>query len=166
MLKILTSMIVLFGLWLLLSGLFKPLLIVLGLISCALAAAIAYRMEAVDGEHMPMPLHPVKAFGYAAWLMMEIAKANVVVARAIVARSLNINQKLFSVPSSQASDLASVVFANSITLTPGTITVETESGYFLVHALDHTEGTEAELAEMDHRVAVVETGDEKVGEHV
>ena len=50
------------------------------------------------------------------------------------------------------------ILANSITLTPGTITVEVEPGYFLVHAVNYSEDDHEALADMGQRVAAVETG--------
>jgi multicomponent Na+:H+ antiporter subunit E len=53
--------------------------------------------------------------------------------------------------------LAQVVFSNSITLTPGTISVETEQDHFLVHALSYDPRDDVELAEMDRRVSAIES---------
>ena len=60
--------------------------------------------------------------------------------------------------------MAQVVFANSITLTPGTVTIESEGKHFLVHAIDFAEGDMEALAEMDAQVSAIETavtGDDK-----
>jgi len=148
----------LFALWLLMSGLFKPLLIGLGLVSVLAVAWLTGRMDRQDGDRLELRLSPLGMGRYLLWLMGEIARANWAVTRIILARDMPLRQHLFRTPFSQKSDLGQVIFANSITLTPGTITVETERGGFLVHALDYSEGDAAALAEMDRRVAAVESG--------
>jgi multicomponent Na+:H+ antiporter subunit E len=64
---------------------------------------------------------------------------------------------MFVVPYTQRSDLAQVVFSNSITLTPGTISVETEQEHFLVHALSYGPSDDVDLAQMDRRVSGIES---------
>ncbi len=73
-----------------------------------------------------------------------------------VVKTIEINQKFVETPASQKSDLAKVLFANSITLTPGTVTVETEDHSFIVHALNVTESSMAELKHMDEKVTLIE----------
>ena len=68
-----------------------------------------------------------------------------------------IRQKMLIVPQNQKTDLAQVIFANSITLTPGTISVETEDGGLLVHALSHCPDDDVSLADMDRRVSAIES---------
>ena len=145
-------------LWLLMSGLWdKPLILVFGVISIALSIWIGKRIDAADGEQMRYTLRPVAAFKYILWLLLEIAKSNLAVSRIILSGKSPDRQKLFMVPVSCKSELAQVLFANSITLTPGTITVETENEQFIVHALDFGEDTMDALADMDARVAATET---------
>lgn len=152
------TMMFLFALWLLMSGIFKPLLIGLGVASVLVVVFVTRRMDAVDGDHVEIRLSPVRTMKYLLWLATEIAKANWAVTKIILSRNIRIRQHLFTVPYSQKSDLAQVVFANSITLTPGTITVETESGHFLVHAVNYSEHDPAALAEMDRQVSGTEYG--------
>lgn len=115
-------------------------------------------MDILDGDQLSIILSPIRFVKYIIWLFAEIARANWAVTKLILARQVQTNQHLFTVRASQQSDLAQVIFANSITLTPGTITVETEPGQFLVHAIDYSEGDLAALADMDARVSAIETG--------
>ncbi len=150
--------IALFALWLLMSGLYEKYLVVgLGAASAILAVYVLRRMDAVDGDKLELKLSPLKFISYNAWLMVEIAKANWAVAKLIVSGK-SLNQHLFYVPYTQKTDLAQVIFANSITLTPGTISVEVEPGRFLVHAVDFSEDDHAALADMDQRVSATEGG--------
>jgi multicomponent Na+:H+ antiporter subunit E len=157
-LKTLGAILTLFTLWLLLSGLFEAKLVGLGFGSALVAVFVTRRMDAEDGDRINIQISPVKFVSYLMWLMAEIARANWAVTKIILARKMPIRQHLFEVPSSQRTDLAQVVFANSITLTPGTITVETEGDHFLVHAVAFGDTTSAELGDMDARVTATETG--------
>ncbi len=141
------------------SGIYKPLIIGFGIASVLIVIFVTNRMDKVDGDRIEMRLHPFRFIGYLAWLLVEIAKANWAVTRIILSPKMPIRQHLFAVPYSQKSDLGQVIFANSITLTPGTISVETEPGHFLVHAVAYSEDDHEALAGMDRRVSAVETGD-------
>jgi multicomponent Na+:H+ antiporter subunit E len=148
--------VVLFALWLLMSGIYKPLIIAFGLGSVLLVTYVVARMDKVDGDPVRMPLKPLTYSGYLLWLLVEIAKANWVVTRIILSPGLRLRQHLFRIPVTQKSDLGQVIFANSITLTPGTITVETETGAFLVHALNYSDADPGALADMDRRITAAE----------
>lgn len=160
-LRTLAALIFLFALWLLMSGLFTPLLVSLGGGSVLVVIIVSKRMNAVDNDRINLALSPLRFAGYLVWLMVEIAKANWAVTKIILSRKMTIRQHMFAVPYSQKTDLGQVIFANSITLTPGTITVEIEAGNYLVHAVDYSDDDPAALADMDARV----TGAEMVGVH-
>ena len=146
------------GLWLMLSGIYKPMLVGFGILSVALVMVIVRRMDRIDGDHVRFAVKPSKLFLYLIWLLVEIAKSNWLVTRVILARIMPIRQNLFEVPYTQKSDLGQVIFANSITLTPGTLTIETEAGDFLVHALSYSPTDMDDLADMDWRVSEIENG--------
>jgi len=143
-------------LWLLLSGIFTPLLLTLGVFSCLATLAIVIRMSLLDSGSFPVQISAVALSGYLFWLAKEIAKANWAVTRVIVSTRPKLQQKLFNVPYTQRSDVGKVIFANSITLTPGTITVEPEQGYLVTHALTEEASDLEALADMDRRVSHVE----------
>lgn len=156
MARILTAA-ALFILWLLMSGVYKPLVVGFGLASVVLVGVITARMDDVDRDPVRLPLRPVVYSRYIAWLLVEIAKANWAVTRIILSRGMEMRQHLFRIPVSQRSDLGQVIFANSITLTPGTITVETEDDRFIVHALNYSDDDPDALADMDRRITGAET---------
>lgn len=150
------AIIVFFGLWLLLSGVYKPLTIGMGALSSLTVVFILHRMNSTDGDQLDIQLKPLAFFTYNLWLLVEIAKANWTVTKIILSPSLPVKQHMFSVPYTQKSDLGQVIFANSITLTPGTITIETEPEHFLIHAVAYTKDDKAALADMDRRVSATE----------
>lgn len=144
------------ALWLVLSGYLKLLLLGLGLASVALVIAIAERMNVVDHEGHPYHLHGLRVLKYWAWLLIEIAKANLDVARRIIAPSLRISPTLLRIPTSQSTELGLVIYANSITLTPGTVSIDLDGPYIEVHALSQEAAEGLKTGEMDRRVTELE----------
>ena len=148
--------LVLFGVWLLLSGLFEPLPLGLGVVSCLVVVLIAYRMDVIDHEGQPIHLG-WRIVTYWLWLALEIAKANLDVARRIIDPKLPIQPALIRVKTSQVSELGHVIYANSITLTPGTVSVQVTQGEILVHAIAKEPAEALAQGEMDRRVSAVES---------
>ena len=143
-------------LWLLLSGHFAdPLLLGLGLASVVAVVLIAHRMDVIDHEGHPIHLS-WRALIYWPWLIKEIVKANFDVAKAILRLPGGIEPTVFSVTASQHSELGRVIYANSITLTPGTVTIELDQDQVTVHALTSGAKEGVESGDMDRRVAAVE----------
>jgi multicomponent Na+:H+ antiporter subunit E len=150
--------LILFASWLLMSGIFEPLILILGVFSCALVVVIAMRMDVIDHEAVPVHL-TFKALLYWPWLLWEIVKANIDVTKRVLGFA-DISPTMVRIKATQKTDLGIVIFANSITLTPGTISIDVdEEGYILVHALsrDGTEGLEG--GDMDRRVTELEGHD-------
>tara|TARA_R110002110_G_scaffold80165_4_gene209027 strand:- start:11652 stop:12233 length:582 start_codon:yes stop_codon:yes gene_type:complete len=155
MTKAVGLLVALFGLWLALSGYFKPFLLTLGVLSSVLTIYLASRMKLLDDEAVPLQLRPALLF-YWAWLGREIFRSAIAVSRVILARNMPLDQQLVAVPSAQKTEMGHVIFANSITLTPGTITVEMGQGKFLVHALTEELAGAEGFADMGARVAWIE----------
>jgi len=148
--------LILIGIWLLWSGHYTPLLISLGVFSVLVTTAMARRMRIVDGEAVPLGLHPVRTPRYLIWLVIEIAKCNLDVARRILDPKLPISPRLIEVQAGQKDDLGRVLYANSITLTPGTVSVETRGKTITVHALTAEAAEGLLTGDMDRRVTQVE----------
>lgn len=148
--------IVLFASWLLWSGHFdKPFIILLGALSCLLCLWISHRMGIVDEEGAPVQLG-LRPFFYAPWLAKEIVVSNLEVTKIILAPKLELQRNLIEVQANQHTELGRVILSNSITLTPGTVSVNLQSDRILVHALSF-EGAEDDLSgDMDRRVCRLE----------
>ncbi len=147
--------LLLFGVWLLLSGFFEWLLLGLGVVSCLAVVLIAHRMDVIDREGHPIHLG-WRILVYWVWLAGEIVKANIDVARRILHPGLPIRPQLVRLKTSQGSELGHVIYANSITLTPGTVSVEVGRGEILVHAIANEPAEGLKTGEMDRRVSRVE----------
>lgn len=143
---------VLTALWLGLSGYFdKPILLFFGVVSVTLSVVLTARMGILDRDASPyLRFHRILA--YLPWLVGEILKANAKVLRACLAANLDIRPTLVKVKTGCRSDLAKTIFANSITLTPGTVTVDVDGDMLLVHGLYEEDSQPEAFEEMDRRV--------------
>ncbi|MEN8722824.1 MAG: Na+/H+ antiporter subunit E [Alphaproteobacteria bacterium] len=150
-----TLTVVLSLLWIGMSGHFSTLLLSFGAASVLGVVYIALRKGIVDIEGTPYEIG-FSILIYWPWLFIEIVKANIDVTKRILAPSLNISPTLFTLKSSQHSDLGKVLYANSITLTPGTVTVAIEGDEFLVHALSEDAAKDLEEGTMDRKVSAAE----------
>jgi multicomponent Na+:H+ antiporter subunit E len=146
----------LFGFWLLLSGIYTPFLVLSGLGASIAVALLAQRMELADREGHPIHL-ALAAAAYWPWLFKEILKSGWQVTRIILDPRLPISPTLVRFKPSQKTAVALATHANSITLTPGTITVEAGHDEFLVHALTREAAAGVVASEMDRRVSRMET---------
>lgn len=145
------------ALWLLLSGIETPLLSVLGGLSCVVIAWLCVRMGIVDDETIPLHLlHRLP--GYIVWLGREIAVANWAVAKIVARRKMPISPTLIDEDMRAKTELGQVFYANSITLTPGTITVELRDGRAQVHGITRDTAADVAAGGMSRRVDRLERG--------
>jgi len=147
--------VMLFAFWLLLSGYFTPFLLSAGVGSALAVVWFARRMVVVDAEGHPVRLIP-RLLGYWAWLLKEILKSGWTVSLIILHPRLPISPTLVRFRPTQRTNVGLVVHANSITLTPGTITVEAAAGEFLVHGLTRSGADGVVDSDMDRRISACE----------
>lgn len=120
--------------WWVLSGYTKPLILTLGGISIVTVLIMCARMRILDRETAPYMTVP-QTLAYFVWLFVEIVKANVAVVKAVLSPDLEVSPTMTKIPVKGMTDLSRTMFANSITLTPGTVSVEMADDHILVHAL-------------------------------
>lgn len=149
--------LVLLCFWLVLSGHYTAITVPAGILSVIGVVALARRMEIADEEGHPIHLLP-RAFTYFPWLAKEIAKAAWDVTKIILNPKLPISPVLTRVKANQRSSVGVVTYANSITLTPGTITVRVRGHELLVHALTRAGAEDLADGTMDRRVKTFESG--------
>lgn len=157
MLRSVSFLLVLYIFWLLLSGIFTPFLMIAGLGSALAVFLLARRMDLIDHEGFPIHLGWVAFISYWPWLAKEIVKSAWDVSKRILDPRLPISPTLVEFVPTQKTDLGLVIHANSITLTPGTISIEVEPGRFLVHALSAEGAAGLAGSEMDRRCAALES---------
>ena len=141
--------------WLINSGHYTFLILSLGLISIALVVYIAHRMDVVDHESQPL-LIPLRIPSYHLWLIKEIILANISVVKHIWLGNKTISPVLTTIKAHQKTDMGKVIYANSITLTPGTVAVDVVGDEITVHALLRQNIEELQAGEMDRRVCRLE----------
>ncbi|MGB5213451.1 MAG: Na+/H+ antiporter subunit E [Anderseniella sp.] len=144
--------------WILWSGYFKPLLLGLGLASALVCTYLALRMRKADGEGSQFKIlqHVHQLATYWPWLLLEIAKSNIEVSKIILSGKMNIDPVMIRLKAGQSTEMGQVIYGNSITLTPGTITVDIDDGELLVHALTQSGAEGLHEGEMDRRITALE----------
>ena len=122
------------------------------MISIVLTVWIAKRMRILDSETAPYLTIP-QTLSYFSWLFREIVKANMAVVRAVMSPDMVVSPTMTRIPTPQKTDIGKVMFANSITLTPGTVSIDIQDDHILVHALLSEMSDPWDFAEMAERSA-------------
>ena len=142
-----------FVIWLLLSGHYDPLLLTLGVLSCITCLYVTWKAKFIDEEGLPLHLL-IRLPIYTVWLFKEIIKANIDTAKIIILN--NPDPQNFRVKSSQKTEAGKVTYANSITLTPGTVTTVLDGDILEVHALSSDMADDVKSGAMDKKVSWLE----------
>ena len=153
--KSITLFLLLFGFWLLMSGHYTVLITSLGVVSCLLCVYLTIKGKFLDNETIPIYFFP-RLIQYTIWLIKEIFLSNITTAKVILSKSEE--PELFSVKATQNTNEGKVTYANSITLTPGTVTTQIKDNVFEVHALTKEFGDDVRGSEMDRMVTWLEKG--------
>lgn len=140
------------------SGHYTAITIPAGILSVLGVVAMARRMDIADSEGHPIHLLPRAIFSYWPWLVKEIVKAALDVTKIILNPKLPVSPTLIRVKTSQRTPVGVATYANSITLTPGTITARVTGDEFLVHAVTRAGAEDLAKGEMDRRVKTFEAG--------
>ncbi|MDO6639231.1 MULTISPECIES: Na+/H+ antiporter subunit E [unclassified Shewanella] len=141
--------------WWINSNYTNPLLLSLGAGSIMLVLYIAQKMDVIDQETHPIRLN-ANMPGYTIWLVKEVILSNISVVKHIWLGNSSISSTLTTIDTRQCSDINKVIYANSITLTPGTVAIDLIDDKLTVHAL-HKDGIDAlKAGEMDRRVRELE----------
>ena len=137
--------------WLLWSGIYKPLLLWLGAFSCVLSLYIAHRVgffEQSTGLHL-LPRLP----RFSLWLLVEIVKSSLEVFRLVLDPKLPISPTVVEIEAEPEGEVGQVLLANSITLTPGTVTLDVFDNRLLVHCITREGAQAIEAGDANRRIA-------------
>lgn len=140
--------------WLLWSGLYKPLLLALGAFSCVLVLYLSHRMHLFDEEVYALRFVG-RLPGYWAWLGGQVVKSSLDVTRAVLSPGPPISPTVVEIDAISRHPVDQATLGNSITLTPGTLTLSIEDGRVTVHALTREGAAEIQAGEMNRRVAAL-----------
>ena len=137
--------------WVLWSGIYKPLLLWLGLFSCLLSVWLAQRMGFFRHPMSLRALLRLPAHWW--WLLGEIIRSSVEVARVVLSPSLPISPTVVELTTTEATDAGKVILGNSITLSPGTVTIDVHQDRLLVHCLTQRSALQLQDPEVQRRIA-------------
>ena len=154
--RIIIATILIFLFWFMLSGHTETLLIVLGILSSILTVYLSQRMNIIDHESYPFHLS-ARLLRYYPYLAKEIIVANIDVIKRILKPGNSISPQIITLPVPQQTDLSKVIYANSITLTPGTVTLDLSGNELKVHALSEEAAADLQTGQMAK--AVPDKGD-------
>ena len=160
-LRRLAVFVILFAFWLLLSGHYDLFHLSLGLICSLLVAFVSHDLliENISGSKR---IRKTRRFiSYVLWLIYQIVLANLHVAYLIL-NPKAIDPRIVRFKTRLKSQFSMVTLGNSITLTPGTITMDIIDGEFVVHALSKKVADDLLSGEMERRIAHVFFEDEDV----
>ncbi len=143
LLSIILQFVILFAFWLLLSGRYQAKYIIIGAIAAALVTLLTndlFYFALQRGEKPGIKIGQVfrqiwRFLLYIPWLLLQIILANVQVAYLVLHPKMPIEPVLLLFRTRMRKGMAQVTLANSITLTPGTITVSLENGNYIIHTL-------------------------------
>jgi len=138
-------------LWLLLSGHYTALILSLGVLSVLIVTWFLWRMDRVDGELGVVPIRP-RLLYYLLWLMWQVVLSNIDLVRRILNPALPIQPTWQRLDIKVTSTLAKTLYANSITLTPGTLTTDVGEDHFMVHSLSPDGIEELRKGEMERQI--------------
>lgn len=155
--RMLILLLVLAAAWLLWSGLFKPLLLGLGLLSCAITFLLVRRMGYFDDQLYALRFS-FRLLSYWVWLGREIIRSSIDVARIVINPRLPISPRVVELKATTQHSVDQVILANSITLTPGTLALDLHEGLIQVHTLTEAGARDLMSGEMDGRVSRLRAG--------
>ena len=146
-------LVLLVAAWLLWSGIYKPLLLWLGAFSCVLSVYIAHRVgffQQASGFHV-IPKLP----RFWLWMLVEIVKSSLEVVRIVLNPKLPISPTVVYIDAEPEGPVGQVILSNSLTLTPGTVTLDVFDDRLCVHCLTEEGARAVESGDANRRVAAL-----------
>jgi multicomponent Na+:H+ antiporter subunit E len=152
--RVITLGILLVAAWLFWSGFFKPLLLGLGAFSCILVLYLSHRMRLFDSDIFALRFS-FRLFRFWGWLGKEIFLSSLEVARIVLNPKLPISPTVIKFDTVCDHKVDQAILGNSITLTPGTLTLNIEGMELTVHSLTRQGALDLQSGEMERRVAAL-----------
>lgn len=153
--RALITTLILFILWFLLSGHLDPLLFVLGIISCLFITWLSQKLGLLDPNSYTLRLS-LNLPRFLPWYFLEVIKSNLDVSWRILHPKLPIKPNISTIPISEHSEVGKTVYANCITLTPGTYSMDIKPGFIKVHSLTKELANSLHTGEMSKRILALE----------
>ncbi|ADR18437.1 Na+/H+ antiporter subunit E [Calditerrivibrio nitroreducens] len=151
--RLFATFVILLGYWFLLSGEFTPIIIVLAVISSFIVSYLTKDLFFPEKVNIILIL---KIFSYVPWLFWQIVLANIEVFKILIKPKLDIDPSMVEFEPKVKSDIGITLLANSITLTPGTVTIFADRDHFFVHALGPQFAEGLSGGEMEKKILEIE----------
>jgi len=146
------AFVLLFLFWLLLSGHYDPFHITIGIFCCLLVSYTSsdflFVHVGADDTHLIIP----RLLTYIPWHLYQIIISNIHLAKLVFSPLSRLKPRILPYQTKLTNGLALVTFANSITLTPGTITIDLDEHTFYIHAIDNKVANDLLTGEMENRI--------------
>jgi multicomponent Na+:H+ antiporter subunit E len=163
LISVVLQFVLLFAFWLLLSGHYQAKYIVIGALAAGLVTLLSNDLfylalrygESAEPKIQLVLLQLWRFLLYLPWLLSRIIMANIQVAYLVLHPKMPIDPGLLVFRTRMKKGIAQVTLANSITLTPGTITTSLENGRYIIHTLKRPLAGELEDATMQNKIARV-----------
>lgn len=152
--RTLSLLALLIAAWVLWSGQFQSLLLILGAFSCLLTAYLTWRMGYFDNDFFALRFG-ARLVGYWAWLAKEVVRSSIEVARVVINPRLPISPQTVEIQVTASHPVDQAILGNSITLTPGTLALDVHRGKIQVHCLTQAGADDLMSGEMNRRVAAL-----------
>ena len=152
---VLTALIM-FAFWIFLSGKFSFILLLSGVISSLLVSYMSNDLLIGNGDIKLGFIRTIRFIRFLPWLLWQIVLANIDLALRTLHPKMPINPMLINFKNNLKTDLGMVILANSITLTPGTVTIDVNKNEFLVHVISEKAAQSLISGEMQARVKKIE----------
>jgi multicomponent Na+:H+ antiporter subunit E len=145
--------VIIFAFWLLLSGKFDAFHLTLGAFCSLLVAYLFHDLLFANARVGDMRIIAFRFLTYIPWLIEQIVLSNIHVASLVLRGKMPVDPQIVTFRTKLETDISYVTLANSITLTPGTITMDIKDGVFYVHALSQKVADDLNAGDMEDRVA-------------
>ncbi len=152
----LITAIAMFAFWILLSGEFTFILITSGVIASLIVAYLSHDIFIGKADFKTETGRVFRFIVYVPWLLWEIVLANVEIACLVLSPKSLVDPQIVRLKPDLKTDLGIVTLANSITLTPGTVTIEANREEFVIHAIWQKSAEGIISGEMQQKVKWIE----------
>jgi len=152
----LITTIAMFIFWILLSGEFTFILITSGVVASLITAYLSHDIFIGKADLKTETGRVFKFIVYIPWLLWEIILANVEIAYLVLSPKPLVDPQIVRFKNDLKTDLGIVTLAHSITLTPGTVTVDANREEFVIHAIWQKSAEGIISGEMQRKVKKIE----------
>tara|TARA_B100000945_G_scaffold248448_1_gene204913 strand:- start:1217 stop:1690 length:474 start_codon:yes stop_codon:yes gene_type:complete len=148
--------LIMFAFWIILSGEFSFVLLFSGIISSLIVSYMSHDLLIKNVDAKISLIKTIRFIKFLPWLLWQIVLANIDLAIRTLNPKMPINPRLIKFNNNLKTDLGMVILANSITLTPGTVTIDVNKNEYLVHIISEKAAQSLISGEMQARVKAIE----------